>query len=53
MSAADEARKRRGIEGAARDVVRSSGGRLSYEQAKKRVTEAVQRGDAKRANNNR
>lgn len=36
-----------------REGVQQRGGQMSQEQAERRVREAVNRGDAKRANNNR
>jgi hypothetical protein len=51
---ADElARKRDAIDSVASDLVRTSGGRLTHEQARDRVATAREQGDRKRENRNR
>lgn len=52
----DERAKREGIERAAKDFresVERSGGSMTYDQARERVSEAVRKGDLKRSDNHR
>jgi len=49
----DESSRRKAIAETAKDFSRSTGGRVTFEQAKQRITEARRRGDRIRANNNK
>lgn len=53
MSADETARKRDAVQSVAADLVRQSGGRLTQDQAARRVAAATERGDRKRENLNR
>tara|TARA_R100000655_G_scaffold35296_2_gene68716 strand:- start:4460 stop:4615 length:156 start_codon:yes stop_codon:yes gene_type:complete len=49
----DESKTRKGIALAAKDLVRASNGRMSYEQARTRVAKAKRRGEMIRKNKNK